>query len=92
MTMNTQDATRRNRWRWVGVGAVVAVFWSTPLLAQQQQPLLDALGQVREEAYDHLRRTLVTQTLRLLRQNQAQTQPPSGGHRNHQRQTKTSRS
>ena len=59
MTMNTQGATRRNRWRWVGVGAVVAVFWSTPLLAQQQQPLLDALGQVREEAYDHLRRTLV---------------------------------
>ncbi len=28
-------------------------------------------------------RTLVTQTLRLLRQNQAQTQPPSGGHRSH---------
>ena len=36
MTMNTQGATRRNRWRWVGVGAVVAVFWRTPLLAQQQ--------------------------------------------------------
>ena len=25
MTMNTQGATRRNRWWWVGVGAVVAV-------------------------------------------------------------------
>ena len=38
----------------VGLG----VLWSGPLHAQQP-PLVDASGQVREEAYDHLRRTLL---------------------------------
>ena len=58
MTTQRQSATRRHRWMWAGTAVLVAVFGSAPLLAQQQ-PLLDASGQVREEAYDHLRRTLL---------------------------------
>ncbi len=47
-----------NRQTWVGIGAVAfVVFWFA--LPQAQQPLLvDASGEVREEAYDHLRRPL----------------------------------
>ena len=57
MTMYTHGATRMTRWTRAGIVAVVAACWSAPLGARQQ-PLVDASGHVREEAYDHLRRTL----------------------------------
>ena len=47
-----------NRWTWVGVAAsAFVVFWFASPQAQQG-PLVDASGEVREEAYDHLRRPL----------------------------------
>ncbi len=57
MTTHTHGATRMTRWTRAGIVAVVAACWSAPLGARQQ-PLVDASGHVREEAYDHLRRTL----------------------------------
>ena len=50
------DFTRRMRW--LTVLAVVLVAWVAPAHAQQPQPLLDANGEVREEAYDYLSRPL----------------------------------
>ena len=58
MNTRTHRVARMNRRRWVGIAVGLGVLWSGPLHAQQQ-PLVDASGQVREEAYDHLRRTLV---------------------------------
>jgi hypothetical protein len=54
--------TRVSRWTWSGIAAVVVV--SVGVLARaQQQPLVDAAGEVRESAYDHLRRALVGEDL-----------------------------
>ncbi|HIE94694.1 MAG TPA: M28 family peptidase, partial [Acidobacteria bacterium] len=44
------------RWRWVGV--VVVVLSTAVAAAAQPAPLVNAAGEVREEAYDHLRRAL----------------------------------
>ncbi|MDP7338491.1 MAG: M28 family peptidase [Vicinamibacterales bacterium] len=55
--MRTRSMTRVSRWTWSGIAVVVVV--SVGVLAQaQQQPLVDAAGEVRESAYDHLRRAL----------------------------------
>ena len=43
---------------WVGLAGVLALLVVASPRAQQQ-PLVDASGDVREEAYDHLRRTLL---------------------------------
>ena len=55
MTMKT---TRGSRWMWGGIaaGAFVMFWFASP--QAQQPPLVDASGEVREEAYDHLRRPL----------------------------------
>ena len=58
MNTRTHRLARMNRRRWVGIAVGLGVLWSGPLHAQQQ-PLVDASGQVREEAYDHLRQTLL---------------------------------
>ena len=58
MNTRTHRLARMNRRRWVGIAVGLGVLWSGPAHAQQP-PLVDASGQVREEAYDHLRRTLV---------------------------------
>ncbi len=42
--------------RWVGMAVVLALIGGAR--ADAQQPLVDASGEVREEAYDHLRRAL----------------------------------
>ena len=58
MNTRTHRLARMNRRRWVGIAVGLGVLWSGPAHAQPP-PLIDASGQVREEAYDHLRRTLV---------------------------------
>ena len=44
--------------RWQGSLAVIVVLVAGAAIQAQQQPLVDADGQVREDAYDHLRRAL----------------------------------
>ena len=43
------------------IGTLALGVISTSSLVAQQQPLVDAQGDVREEAYDHLRRALTDQ-------------------------------
>ncbi len=56
MTASTARDAFGYRWTWAGV--VVVVLSTAVTAAAQLAPLVNAAGEVREEAYDHLRRTL----------------------------------
>ena len=56
MTVSTARDAFAYRWTWAGV--VVVVLSTAVTAAAQLAPLVNAAGEVREEAYDHLRRTL----------------------------------
>ena len=57
MTTSTARDAFGYRWTWV-VGVVVVVLSTAAGAAAQAPPLVNGAGEVREEAYDHLRRAL----------------------------------